>query len=57
MEAFTNLIEHYPNFTIARFHLGVIYARQGKREEAEREFQRVLLSNPKDVAARFHVAH
>ena len=50
------LLERYPHFTIARFHLGVIYARQGKQREAEEEFRRVLLERPQDVAARFYVS-
>jgi len=50
------LVEHYPNFTIARFHLGVIFARQGKMKAAEEQFRRVLRENPEDVAARFYVS-
>ncbi len=55
-EAFSTLIERYPNFTIARFHLGVIYARQGHKDKAEAEFRRVLMKNPEHAAARFYVS-
>ena len=54
--AFGKLIDRYPSFTIARFHLGVIYARQGEKEKAEDEFRRVLMKNPEDAAARFYVS-
>ena len=50
------LIDAYPNFTVARFHLGVIYARQGERKLAEEEFRRVLLENPEAAAARYYVS-
>ena len=55
--AFGQLLEAYPNFTIARFHLGVIYARLGEKEKAENEFRRVLFKNPEDAAARFYVTN
>jgi hypothetical protein len=33
----------------------VICARQGKKEESEEEFRRVLSKNPEAAAARFYV--
>jgi TolA-binding protein len=55
-QAFRDLLEHYPNFTIARFHLGVLYARQGEKDKAEEEFRRVLMKSPEAAAARFYVS-
>ena len=50
------LIQRFPNFTIARFHLGVIYARNGDKQRAKQEFERVLTKNPGAAAARFHLS-
>jgi TolA-binding protein len=54
VEAFQELIERFPNFSIARFHLGVIYTRQGNTKRAEAQFQKLLLDGPEHVAAQFY---
>jgi tetratricopeptide (TPR) repeat protein len=54
-EAFGELLDRFPNFAIARFHLAVIRARQGRKQDADREFRRVLLANPDDAAALHYV--
>ena len=49
------LLERFPNFTIANFHLGVIHDRMGEKEKAEEQFRTVLLKNPEDAAARHYL--
>lgn len=43
---FKNALEKDENFLDARFQLGMAYAKLGKREQAEKEFLKVLRQNP-----------
>lgn len=45
---YKSALEKDPNFVAARFNLGLAYIETGKMDQAEREFQKVLLQNPYD---------
>lgn len=53
---FKNALEKDPNFTEARFNLGLAYVETGKLDQAEREFQKVQLQNPHDDRVGFQLA-
>jgi len=53
---FKNALEKDPNFVEARFNLGLAYVETGKLEQAEREFQKVQLQNPRDGRVNFQLA-
>ena len=43
---FKNALEKDENYLDARFHLAKAYSKLGKREQAEKEFNKVLKQNP-----------
>ncbi|EPR37250.1 PEP-CTERM system TPR-repeat lipoprotein [Desulfovibrio sp. X2] len=45
---YKNALEKDPNYVDARFNLGLAYIETKKLDQAEREFQKVLLLNPYD---------
>ena len=45
------LVSDHPDFAEAHNYLGVVYARLGRAEEAEREFSRVLELDPSSASA------
>jgi putative PEP-CTERM system TPR-repeat lipoprotein len=53
---YKNALEKNPNFVAARYNLGLAYIETGKMEQAEREFQKVLLQNPYDGRVNFQLA-
>ncbi|MDO9583029.1 MAG: PEP-CTERM system TPR-repeat protein PrsT [Desulfomicrobium sp.] len=53
---YKNALEKDPNFVDARFNLGLAYLETGKLDQAEREFQKVQLQNPRDSRVTFQLA-
>ncbi len=53
---YKNALEKDPNFVAARFNLGLAYIETGKMDQAEKEFQKVLLQNPYDGRVNFQLA-
>lgn len=53
---FKNALEKDPNFVEARFNLALAYVETGKLDQAEREFQKVQLQNPRDARVTFQLA-
>ena len=53
---YKNALEKDPNFFTARFNLGLAYLETGKLDQAEREFQKVQLQNPRDSRVTFQLA-
>lgn len=52
---YKNALEKDPNYVAARFNLGLAYIETGKLDQAEREFQKVLLQNPYDSRVNFQL--
>ena len=52
---YKNALEKDPNFVAARYNLGLAYIETGKMDQAEREFQKVLLQNPYDGRVNFQL--
>lgn len=52
---YRNALEKDPNFVEARYNLALAYVETAKFEQAEREFQKVLLQNPYDKRVRLHL--
>ena len=52
---YRSALEKDPNFVEARYNLGLAYIETAKFEQAEREFQKVLLQNPYDKRVRLHL--
>ncbi len=53
---FKNALEKDPNFLEARYNLGLAYLETGKLEQAEREFQKLLLQNPQEGRINLQLA-
>ena len=47
--SYKNSLEKDPNYVEARYNLGLAYIETGKLDQAEKEFQKVLLLSPYDT--------
>src|SRR5207253_2153929 len=52
-----NIIQQYPKFPLAQYHLGLLRERQGRFAEARTAYETEVTNHPKSVAARFNLGN
>ena len=56
LESFEKCAALTPEYLMARYHIGVIYERMERWEEAAREFRRAADEVVEDVSSLYHLA-